>query len=215
MKNIITKVEAQVKNKDRYNVYVNDKYLFSISSNTYIDNPYLKKGYEISDEEIEELKKMSGRELAFFYILYQNSFGKRTEKQMRDKFKKQGKYSPSEIEYAIDKAKNLLIIDDDGFCRSYIESCKNKNYGKRKIISKLIEKGIYKDIYEPIFEELENGDEDDFLESAIERCRKKNNSIKIEDMYKRKGALYRHLAYHGFNSDIINKAIEIVLEEDS
>lgn len=210
----ITKITNQVNNKDRYNVFINDKYSFSMSADQYLDNPYLRSGYEISDVEIEKLKGASENDLAFNYIIYQLSFAMRTEKQIRDKFKKKDKYSQESIEFAIDKAKRLGMIDDDYFCRLYIDECIANKKGINKIKSKLYEKGISKEIYEPIIEEIVNGNSEEniMLNNAIDKCTIRNRTISEPDIYKRKTKLLRYLSGQGFDYNTAKEAVEKVIE---
>lgn len=209
----ITKVEPQVNNNDRFNVYIDNKYSFSLTADQLIDNPQIKSGYKILQSEVDKLKCEYDNFLAFSYVLYQLSYSQKTEKQMRDKFKRKGKYTDESINYAIEKAKSLDLINDYEYCKNYIEYCLSQKLGQYKIQQKLFQKGISKDIYEPLVVELLR-DENKQLQDAIERCQNYNKQIKVLDIYKRKNKLYRYLANKGFPSEIIKEAIQKVLDNN-
>jgi regulatory protein len=55
---VITDLKQGVKNENRVNVFVNNKYSFSLDISQVVDF-HLKKGLEISEEQIEEYKRAS------------------------------------------------------------------------------------------------------------------------------------------------------------
>ena len=54
----ITRINLQVKNPDRVNIFVDGKYLFSLTINQLVDTK-LKVGTNLTDQDITSYKKLS------------------------------------------------------------------------------------------------------------------------------------------------------------
>lgn len=211
----ITRIEHQQKNKDRVSIYIDNKYSFSLTLDQLLDySDIIKVGNEITQDELNDLKLNSEKSLAFGYILYQISYGPKSEHQMREKFKKNKKdeYSNEAIDFAIEKAKRLDLINDNNLAKFLTECYMKRNIGKFKIREKLYIRGIPENIINITLDEYI--DKNSELENAIKICSQKNKTIKnVKNIYDRKNKLYTFLARKGYSSDIIKETLEIVLND--
>lgn len=205
----ITKVEVQKNNKEKVNVFVDDKYSFSVTFNGLIEYG-ISKGDEITDEEIEEIKRKDSPALAVMQAANIISYAQRTEKELERKLRDK-KFNDDAIEYAINKMKGYGYIDDDAYVTSFISSKAIPNHwGEQKIISSLLQKGIS---IELIKEKIEECFSDDIrLESATEAAKKYLPKIEKYDERKKQQKLYQHLISKGFKYDIVSQVCKKVIK---
>ena len=209
---LITKIEVQKNNEERFNVYVDGEFCFSLAYSTIIKEK-LKEGQSISTSDINRYKTASENEKAYMYLLYYLQYGDRTEKEIRMRLKMKG-YQPSAIAYAVDRAIEVHLIDDNRLCDQYVYEKLNssKPDGPQKIKSKLISRGINIDIIEEAIEKhLCNESEQSKILLLVQ---KKAPVIKAKNSYDMRGKLFRFLAQKGFNFDDINSVLDGVFSDD-
>lgn len=85
------------------------------------------------------------RERSFYLIEY----SPKTEKQLRDRLKRGGKYTDEIIDKTITYLKEHNYLDDEALARRYIEINKN-SYSKKVIFQKLYVKGIKRELLDKL-----------------------------------------------------------------
>lgn len=108
-------------------------------------------------------------------------------------------------EYAIQKVIDLFIerkyLDDYEFAKHFIDSkIRFAKNGLIKIKQELKKQGIADYIYEELLQNLDNELQ---YEIALSLAKKKNQTIKHDDILKKKGSIYRFLMSKGFEHEII------------
>lgn len=201
---VITKLEIQKRNKERVNVFLDEEYAFSISTEL-----VYKENIKIKDEiDIEEFKKLvekdsiiKCREAAIRSI--EKNF--KTEKQVKEKLILKG-YEKEAINKAIDFLKQYNFLDDKDYANKFIKD-KLKIQGSNKIKYTLMQRGIARDI---IDEELNNIDKESEKRGALLLAQKKVNKItKTEsDKYIIYNKVCRFLLSKGYNYDIIKDVVK-------
>lgn len=207
----ITKIEVQKNNKERVNIYVDNKYAFAAFIDTIISEGIVK-GLEINNEIInkinceERIKKCKNDAIKIVEKSY------KTEKEVIDKLK-QKEYEDSEINYVINFLREYKFIDDKSYAKSYAKG-KMSNNGKNKIKYALKRKGVPDEI---INETLDNINEDEELQNAIEVGYKKYNVIikRENDKYKIKNKLCAFLAGRGYDFQTAIKAVNHIIEQNN
>ena len=147
----------------------------------------------------DELKK--AKNLAFRLLKYRD----RSERELVNRLRKK-KVSKEVIEKVIAELKNLSLLDDRKFAKSWIQERIRKGYGLLKIKAELKEKGIDQDLLKDLLENL-NKDEwvlPQIRELAQKRIKKYN---KIDLNVKRK--VFSYLVRRGFPYE---KVIRILKE---
>ncbi|MDY4575390.1 MAG: recombination regulator RecX [Intestinibacter sp.] len=199
---IITKIEAQKKNDDRVNIYVDEKFFMAIYKEL-VFSFNLKKGQEI---DTDYLKNILDDEM---YIKAKNkalnilSKASQSEKQIRQKLSKD--FEEHTIDRVIEFLQKYKFVDDEDLATRIINTNVNLNkYGKNKIKQNLYNKGIDKIIIEQAMDEI---DSDKEFENALYLGKKRYDRLKNEDPRKAYQKIGNHLAYKGFNYDIIKKVL--------
>ena len=206
---IITKIEVQKKNQDRVNIYVNNEFFIAI----YTELVYrfgLKKGIDIDEDKLKSLLKDE------IYIKAKNkalnvlSKSDQSEKKIREKLSYD--FEESIIDKVIIFLKNNNFINDDILAQKIVNTNINLNKcGINKIKQNLYIKGINKN---SIDEALGDVDYNIEFENAMYLAKKRYNRIKNEDKRKIYQKISQHLAYKGFNYDIIKRVLNKILNFD-
>lgn len=199
---IITKIEAQKKNDDRVNIYVDEKFFMAIYKEL-VFSFNLKKGQEIDKDYLKNILDdeiyMKAKNKAL-NILSKSS---QSEKQIQQKLSKD--FEEHTIDRVIEFLQKYKFVDDEDLANRIVNTNVNLNkYGKNKIKQNLYNKGIDKSIIEQAMNEI---DSDKEFENALYLGKKRYDRLKNEDPRKAYQKIGNHLAYKGFNYDIIKKVL--------
>ena len=172
----------------------------------------IRKGEEVMQETVDEIlhvilpKRAKKRSLM---LLQKKDY---TEEELSRKLY-DGEYPPEVVEEAVAYVKSFHYIDDDRYCRAYI-NCYSSKWSRQQITLKLMNKGISKERIKRVLEELQQeGELEDSEELLIhDILRKKHYDFHAADA-KTRQKMYQHLAYKGFSSEKIRKALEEVTYE--
>lgn len=205
----ITKIEVQKKNKDRVNIYIDDKYAFAAFVDVVI-NQGIKKGMELDADILQKIDFEEHRRKCKNAAIKIVERSAKTEKQVIDKLKEK-EYSDDAIKYAVDFLNEYGFINDRLYAKSFAHDKLMKN-GTNKIKFELRRKGISDDI---IKETLNDINDDEEIENAVSIAEKKYVQIlrRESDKYKIKNKLYTFLAGRGYSFDTVKKVVEIVMKE--
>lgn len=186
----ITAIKQQVKNPQRYSIFVNDKYSFSLSELALI-NAELKLGQELSKDELAKLKEESDLDKAYNRVLNLLARRARSEWEIRDYLKRK-KYEEDTIERLLNKLSDRRLVNDLAFAQAWVENRRLlKNMSKRKLTQELRAKRVS----DEIIEEVMGMDETDELEVLKELIAKKRTQTRYKDELK----LMQYLSRQGFN----------------
>lgn len=172
----------------------------------------MRKGEEIRQETVNEImhvilpKRAKKRSLM---LLQKKDY---TEAELRRKLI-EGEYPKEAVDEALSYVKSFHYIDDDNYCRAYI-NCYSSKWSRQQITTKLMAKGIGKERIKYIFEELQQDGELENVEEELiqDILRKKHYDPQNAD-YKTRQKMYQHLAYKGFSQEMIRKALGEVTYE--
>ena len=206
----ITDIKEAVRDRNRVNVYVNNKYYCSLDISQVVDFG-VKIGRELTDAELADLKRASdfGKfyARALEYVLLRPHSTKEIRdylkrktlsKKVRVKNHKTGEYQikvregydASLVPLVLNRLDERGYLDDKHFAQLWIE---NRNIKKgvsiKKLRSELVEKGVSQKIIEEVLEDSSR-DEREELRKVI--ARKAN---RYEDQQK----LVQYLVRQGFN----------------
>jgi regulatory protein len=206
---IITKIEAQKKNDDRVNIYVNDEFFIAIFTElVYTFN--LKKGMTIEEES---LKRILNEEM---YMKAKNKAlnilakADQSEKKVREKLSSD--FEDDTINMVIEFLKKNNFINDDILAQKIVNTNVNLNRcGKNRIKQNLYNKGIDK---QSIDEAISDIDTDVEFENAMYLAKKRYDRVKKEDKRKIYQKISQHLAYKGFSYDIIKRVLDKLLNSN-
>lgn len=166
----------------------------------------LRKNEEVSEEIVEEImhtvlpKRAKKRSLM---LLQKKDY---TEMELRRKLQ-EGEYPQNAVDEAIAYVKSFHYIDDERYCRAYI-NCYASKWSKQQITNKLMVKGIDKKQVHEIYDELlYEGQLDCNEEELIKDILRKKHYDPDQTDYKQRQKLYQHLLYKGFSMEKIKHVL--------
>jgi len=206
----ITKIEYQKKNKERFNIYLDDEYGFSIDMNILIKYS-LQKNMELSDDIIDEILNAEERIIVYNYGISVLSKTAKSEHELMLKMMDKG-FDSQLIDNAINKLKEQKYLDDKRYCEMYINDKINiSKHGVLKIKEALYYKGIDKEIIE---EKIKNISSEEREKTALALGQKKVLGIEEEDVRKKGIKLYNYLLSRGFEYETVKKTVKKILETE-
>lgn len=206
----ITDIVEQKKNKNRFNIYIDEVFAFGVSGEL-IYKEHLKKGLIVDEEKLRKIaheeNKLKCRESALRII--ERSY--KTEKEIKNKLLEKG-YGIEEVNESVNFLKEYKFIDDRNYVKLFIKD-RLRNQGKQKIKYSLKLKGISDEI---IDEEISNLDREKEKEVALELASKKYTTIikRESDKYKVREKLTRYLMGRGYDYQVAKDAVMSVLNID-
>lgn len=190
---VITKIGRQKNNKERYNIFLDEKYSFAVDEGTLIKFGLMKgKGLEqLEIDEIvyeDEIAKAFNRGLSFL------SFQMRSEHEVRQKLRT-AEFGEAVVQEAIRKLEKLGFLNDESYSKALLETKKRTaKKGPRAIQQDLVKKGIDKGLQEQVLGSYTHEDQVknalDLAEKQIRAGDRKTPSQvkqKIQDLLMRKG----------------------------
>lgn len=206
---VITKIEAQKRKEDRVNIYVDEKFFMAIYKEL-VFTFNLKKGDNIDEEYLKKILKdemfLKGKNKALNIL----SKASQSEKKIREKLNED--FEEDTIDDVIDFLKKYNFINDGELASKIVNTNVNLNkYGKNKIKQNLYNKGIEKSAIDEAISEI---DYDSEFENALYLAQKRYDRVKNEDPKKAYAKIANHLAYKGFNYDIIKSVLNKIFKND-
>lgn len=196
----ITSIQAQVKNTERYSVFVDEKYAFSLSADTLLES-HLVRGQELSESDVTHFKKLSAEDKAFNLTLAYVVRRMRSEGELADYFHRKA-YAPELADQIMERLRKLGFVDDEEFARRWVENRRLlRSSSAKKLRLELRQKKIADDIISTILAEDET-DERQLLRDLVVKKRKQSR-------YQDDQKLMAYLARQGFTYDDIKNAMTV------
>jgi regulatory protein len=198
----ITSIKQQVKNPDRVSIFIDGKYIFSLSLDELVTHK-LKNSQELTEAEIKKYKKISEdgkmKARALAWVLGRPH----SIREFRDyMFRK--KADKDLTESLVEEFSNKKYLNDFKFAEWFLELKARAGKSNRQIQAELFKKGIPRQIVDEVMQ-TESNDELERLKKLVAKksksSRYKNDPLKFK----------QYLARQGFNFDLINQ----VLKENS
>jgi regulatory protein len=142
----ITRLVAGKKNPGRINLYLDGEFAFALSIDEVVKNG-LKKGLELTVDQVEALKKNDDLLWAYTKILNYLSFRPRTEFEVRARLKKYDITETASVDWIINKLKENNYLSDLEFARWFVDSrMSNRPRSKQHLSAELRAKGVSADV---------------------------------------------------------------------
>ena len=197
----ITDIKLQVKRTDRYSIYIDGKYTFSLGANELLASG-LRPNQELDDKELAQLTDTAKMDKAYDRALKFISIRRRSEWETRTYLKRKG-YEPEFIDQLCARLQEHGYIDDAAFARAWVDNRRLlKAISKRRLQQELRAKRIDGDVIDQVLQE----DEADEREVLRELIAKKRSQARYQDNLK----LMQYLSRQGYSYD----DIKTVLAED-
>ena len=186
-----------------YKIYIDDVFCCLLEAEIIVKNK-IKKGLDISENELLKLKEQSDYLTCKSQALNYVSKCLKTQKQVYDYLIKKG-YLPECVNDAIKALVEYGYINDEYYAKCFIKS-KQSGKGKKYFYSALIQKGIDKDIVNEVLSEYQDSSED--IEKIALKYIKNKSQVGI------KQKLFRYLLSKGFEYKDVVKVVDRVVKCD-
>jgi regulatory protein len=192
----ITNIKQQVKRADRYSIFVDDKYAFSLSESALLSER-LASGQELDKARLEELKATSGADKAYGNALRYVAMRPRSIWEIQTYLRRKDIEEPV-AEEIIKRLEAVGLLDDAAFARTWVANRRLlKNMSKRKLRLELQQKRLPDSIIDQAMREDET-DERQTLRELVEKKRSR---------YPDKIKFMQYLARQGFGYDDIKSVL--------
>ncbi|WP_088043494.1 recombination regulator RecX [Bacillus sp. EAC] len=205
---IITKIQTQKLNKERFNIYTDsgkgEEYSFSVDADTLVKFN-LKKGMSFEPFELEEIILADQIRKAYLSSIVYLSRMMRTKKEIEQYLLKQ-EFTAETIQTTTIRLENEGYINEEKYSDSYVRTSVNTTLKGPVIIrNELITKGIKNPVIE---NSLKHYSFEKQVQHAVQLCQKKVSSLNRYSSSQKKLKLEELLRRKGFTSSIITIAIE-------
>ncbi len=208
----VTSAEPQKRKKDRFNIFLDGKYAFSLDTELFVKHR-IRSGQILSQKNIDALLKESETSKLIDLALNFLSFRPRSQKEVEDYLTK--KISQREnIKFAQAKESNLIsdailklkkykYINDIEFAKWWVASRgKSRPKGKLFVKIELLKKGVSKELIDEVLQKA--GNQTNLALRAVEKKLKNWQNLSRLEF---KNKVYRYLVSRGFDFDEINKVV--------
>jgi len=198
----ITAIKSQKKRKNRFNIYLDGKFVFGLSAEA-LAKANLSVGQELSRKEVDSLifENELGKSLDRVYHFL--SYRPRSEKEIRDYLKRK-MISDDLSGKVIAKVKKQGYLDDLEFVRWWVEQRSTfRPRGKRALVAELRQKGVAPEIIDKVLSDVV--DEVSLAQKAIQK--KINEYLKLPSRESRQ-KIAAYLRRRGFSWETIEKVFD-------
>lgn len=197
----ITSIKQQ-KNKNRINVYLDDKFGFGIDLDNFV-LLHLKVEQELTEKEVEEIVKKAEFQKTLDKLLRFATLRPRSEKEIKDYFKRK-KVHESLHKELFNRLNRLELVDDEKFAKWWVEQRLAFRPKSQRIMNyELRMKGIKQETINKVLGETEIDEE----KMAKELIEKKSYKWKGLEPRLTRQKISQYLAGKGFGWDVIEKVV--------
>ena len=194
----VTNIKQQEKRKDRYSIFVEGKYTFSLSESALLEQK-ISVGQELDKAQLQDFKQLSADDKAYGNALRYAIIRPRSTWEMRTYLKRK-KVDEPVAEKLLNKLTSNNLLDDASFAKSWVENRRLlKSISKRRLQMELRQKRVPDETIEQTLASDETDDHQTLKTLVV----KKRQQSRYQDNLK----LMQYLARQGFNYDDIKSAL--------
>ena len=200
----ITSLQAQKRNPQRINVFLDGKFAFGLSR---FAAAWLQIGQELSSEKITELQSVDAQEVGFQRAMNFLSYRTRSEAEVRQNLAKHG-VETDVIEQVIQRLQRIGMVDDQQFAQTWVDNRSTfRPRGRRALAVELRKKGIGPETIDVVLAEI---NEDELALRAARKQVRKYRQLEWQDFRKK---LSGFLARRGFHYGVAGPVVQQVWDE--
>lgn len=190
----ITAIKQQLKRKDRYSVYVDGEYSFSLSETALLAEK-IASGQEVDTSTLKELKKASGADRAYGNALRYVAMRPRSEWELRTYLNRKDIDEPI-IEQILMRLRKVDLLNDTAFAKAWIENRKLlKSVSRRRLQLELKQKHVPSDIIDAVLAIPTADERRAIRELVVKKRAKYSDDIKLKQYLARQGFSYDDITY--------------------
>lgn len=194
----VTAIRQQERRNDRYSIYVDNKYGFSLGEVALLEAK-LATGQELTSDQMKAYRQLSAEDKIYSNALRFAAMRRRSRWEM-ETYLKRKEAAPALAEQIVNKLSDLGFVNDLAFAQAWVE---NRHLlrptSKRKLQQELRAKHVANNIIEQVLREDLASDRQE-LQTLITR---KRRQTKYQDDTK----LMQYLARQGFGYEDIKAAL--------
>lgn len=214
----ITKLSSQVKNPDRINVFLNNKYTFSLDISQIVSLK-VKVGNIYDDTELESLKREGEFSKYYSKTLVYVLTRPRSQREVRDYLYRQTRtkvymvkgelkeklgMSPTLSDRIIERLVEKEYLDDRRFAQYWIENRNiKKGISEKTLRHELFNKGVSSAIVEAEMDSSGRNDKEELMKVVIKRQR----------LYSDQNKFIKYLITKGYRYDLIQEVLSELRED--
>jgi len=201
---VITKIARQKNNNERYNLYLDEKYAFSVDEAVLVKYQ-LTKGKVLEAFTIDEMVFEDEVRKAYNKAIQFLSYRMRSEQEVRDKLLA-SEFGEAVVIEAIRKLYEHGFLNDESFSKALVATQKkNAKKGPRAIRVELKKKGIEQQLQDEVLSAYSEEEQVNIATGLVEKLIKQNQSkTPLQIKQKAQDLLLRK----GFSFSIISAAME-------
>ena len=202
-KSVVSAVEPQKKNKDRYNVYLDGEYAASLGAEALVTFG-IREGTAVDMETLKEAVSRDNAQYAFDSAVKLIAHKMRTRAELTDRLIERG-IDESAVEEAMDKLASYGYVDDKAFAGEYVRSAvQTGRWGRKAVEYRLKEKGIEQSVIDEALLEYTQEDERQIAQKQLAAAA---GRLKGVEARKARQKIYAALARHGFDYGMITELL--------
>lgn len=191
----ITSIRQQAKRSDRYSIFVEGKYAFSLSESALIQSG-LASGQELTKPQVSEFKRLSADDKLYNQALRYAAMRPRSRWELEFYLTRKKGASPPLSDEILNKLSNIGLIDDKQFAKTFVGDRRLlRPTSRRRLAAELNKKRVPSEFIEAAL----GTDPEDELAALREVITRKRRQTKYQDDLK----LMQYLARQGFTYDLI------------
>jgi regulatory protein len=195
----ITALRVQKRNKNRVNVYLDERYSFSLADHLAVP---LRRGQFLSDEEIARLREEDEYHQVYKRAVRLIDHRPRSIAEVRRRMERQG-VAPDLVEKVIEQLTAVGLLDDAEFARLWVENRETFRPRSHQMLRyELRQKGLDEKTIAPALEQV------DEEQSAHRLALGRGRRLSHLDWSAFRQKLTGYLARRGYPYDIIRRAVQ-------
>lgn len=198
----VTAIKQQEKRKDRYSIFVDGTYAFSLSESALLESK-LASGQGLSIDALQQYKQLSADDKLYGNALRYAAMRLRSEWELHEYLRRK-QASSEAVEMIVQRLRRAGLLDDKAFARAWIENRRLlKPSSVRKLQQELKAKRISDDIIRAVLQASEPAAAEQVaLHEVI--VRKRRQGKYRDDPVK----LMQYLVRQGFSYDDVKSAVQ-------
>lgn len=208
MENVITDIQAQKRNRNRVNIFLDGQYAFSLDR---MAAAWLTVGRQLSVEDISRLQEKDEFQVALNRALHFLSYRARSNQEMQTYLQKKG-YDSGLIDRVIAKLTEERLIDDLDFAQNWVDNRERFRPRSQSLMRlELRQKGVAESEIE---QALQISDLDDFA-LAMKAGKKLSRRYQLLDKPEYDRKLAAALQRRGFTYSVVRECLPLLWKEKS
>ena len=208
MENVITDIQAQKRNRNRVNIFLDGQYAFSLDR---MAAAWLTVGRQLSVEDISRLQEKDEFQTALNRALHFLSYRARSRQEMQTYLQNKG-YETGLIDRVIAKLTEERLIDDLDFAQNWVDNRERFRPRSQSLMRlELRQKGVAESEIE---QALQISDLDDFA-LAMKAGKKLSRRYQLLDKPEYDRKLAAALQRRGFTYSVVRECLPLLWKEKS